>query len=673
MQPTMDGQDFPKWAAKTRPESGTNGESSALDVAEDPIHAEEPEDVVRRTKEVRVQIKELSTYFRHSYHLLYGQALGMVGSPEVAEDVVQEAFTNTSERIKAGTKITNFNSWLRCCVQNISIKHLRRKPALPLQEELEIGGYVVPVELVHTKQRFEDVCRAIDRLAPAQKSALILAEIRGLAHRDIAEVMNRSEGSVRQLISRARNRVREYTGPNAFSLVLPLFVAASAEARGYIPLAARARIVRSRLLSQMTEIRTAAWQSLRRLGRPAPASTVVAMSVVMVIALGNSVIDDPPTKGSTDGGSPLASSFSAATKAESANAVPDYSAPPSSGQSTFSGAAVSSQAASGETAGSSVGRSSNESSDTHSQGTHRFGSIDFSSGESPENPGGDMQEPVAIIASPNDDRLIEAVVEDIDPIVPPPPPPPLPNPPQLIDPPLLLGIRHVGETVSCSGDTWSNEPDTVVRKWRLNGHTIPGENGHTYTLREQDSLNNLDCYVTATNAGGTGRATTDAMSVIGAPINVEPPTIVGTHVGDIADCTGDDWLNYPDTITYDWQIDGNWTGIDKSRIYLGEGYAGLEMACSVTWTNVVGSDTAISDVIEVTVRPPTISTEEVSSTSKESTSTSVESTSTSTESTSTSTESTSTSTESTSTSKESTPTSTEPTSTSTEPTSTSKK
>ena len=622
MQPTIDEQDFPKWAAKARPESGKNGES-AQEVVEKLVHAVEPEDTARRTKEVRAQTKELSTYFRHSYHLLYGQALGMVGSPEVAEDVVQEAFTNTSERIRAGTKIANFNSWLRCCVQNISIKHLRRKPALPLQEELEIGGYVVPVELVHTKQRFEDVCRAIDRLAPAQKSALILAEIRGMAHRDIAEVMNRSEGSVRQLISRARNRVREYTGPNAFSLVLPLFVAASAEARSYVPLGARARIVRSHMLSKMTEVRAATWQSMRRLGRPAPASTVVAMSVVMVIALGGSATNDRPSTGNTEAGSPLASSFSAATKAESANAVSDDSTFPSSDKSTVSGAAVSPQAASSEAGGSPAAGSSDESSGTHSQGTHEQGSMDSPTSGSEENAGGEISEPVAIIASPQTGKAKgtldstggggnESTGTDGDgggeggseaePL-------------KLMTSPTVTGGTHVGDMVSCSGDTWYPKPDKIQKTLRRNGWPIDGADALFYTLTDQDASATIDCYVRATKGNRIGHAVTDAIWVLGAPVLVGPPTITtmtgGMYVGDTVRCGGASWANGPGTILYGWLKDGDSIRPPSTYPYLhlSNYFADSDVTCVVTTSNEVGEGTGTSKAIHVIVPPSTVTTE----------------------------------------------------------------
>ncbi len=603
MQPTMDGQDLRRSQTVIRPGIEKTEENAAQNGPVRPTTTPAAEVVSRSDdKAVRAQIKELSAYFKRSYHLLYGQALGLVASPEIAEDVVQEAFTNTSERIEAGTRIKNMNSWLRCCVQNISIKHLRRKPTLPLQEELEIGGYTLPADLAHTRQRFEDVCRAIDRLAPAQKSAFILAEIRGMAHRDIADAMNRSEGSVRQLISRARNRIREKTRPTTFSMALPLFIASAAEARCGISRKVQYRIARAKVLTMVGESKVATWQVLRSVGKPAPAMTMAAMSAVMVVALGSFT---PGNLTSTEGVSPGLSSVppsSSTTKAKeavTAEAMQDESTSSSSGVPTAGRSGVNLPAASNGAGGSSAGGPSGESSGTHSDGTYGLGTVDFSMGESQENTGGDVQGPVAIIASPNDDRLKKSVVK---PTKPPRPikPPVIPDPPELINPAVLSGTPQVGMTVSCTGDTWSNEPTEILKRWRRNGRTF-GPTGDSYTLELEDATNRIDCYVTAENAGGTGVAVTDTMVPIGAPVIVTPPSIVGgTHVGDVVRCTGESYSGYPGTATYDWRLNGESLGRDRQMMYLYGAWADSDLECVVTATNVVGSDTAISESIHVT-------------------------------------------------------------------------
>ena len=583
MQPTMDEQDAARsgLAVKARVEknrggptrNGANNLASAITAT-----------AVSQTEDeaVRAQIKELSAYFRRSYHLLYGQALGLVASPEVAEDVVQEAFTNTSERIEAGTRIENMNSWLRCCVQNISIKHLRRKPTLPLQEELEIGGYTLPADLAHTRQRFADVCHAIDRLAPAQKSAFILAEIRGMAHRDIADAMDRSEGSVRQLISRARNRIREANGRRELSVVLPLLITADAEACGGISFLARAKIARSRLLTGLNGIQAYLRQPLRTLGKPVRIAAVLATSSAVVIVLGGSPTDDAVLTGSVERGSSSASSFSSEARAGLLEAGQDASAISSSNIPTIGGTSMNSPDVSNKFNDSLLGR--------HSEGSHQSGGTNSLSKGRQDPSESTAQEPVASIAAPNTGEEMTTPYEGG--IV----------APFNTTPPSISGDPYVGKTLALSHGTWGGTKPSVSYQWRRNGTTIPGATGSTYALIASDGGSEVSVVETATNAADSATATSSSVSVIDVPQYTTQPTVTVMSgnppaVGEVLFCSEGVWTYNPFSIVRKLRRNGHTIVPNTFQYTLVAIDIGSNFDCYVTATNAAGTAIGISDTL----------------------------------------------------------------------------
>lgn len=154
---------------------------------------------------------------------LYKHALSVLGSPELAKDAVQEAFADVTARIKHGTQIVHLYAYLKKTVRNISLQHWRQRIAVPLdEEELDPADGDLPAETVHLKQRCEAIYSAVDRLPAAQRSAFLLAELRGFDYAEVASTLNRSENAVRLLLSRARIQIRNAVGPDTPWLCLPL-------------------------------------------------------------------------------------------------------------------------------------------------------------------------------------------------------------------------------------------------------------------------------------------------------------------------------------------------------------------------------------------------------------------------------------------------------------------
>ena len=77
-----------------------------------------------------------------------------------------------------------------------------------------------PSKHVRRSERFERLQEAIRRLSPDHRRVILLVRIEGLTIREVAERMERSVSSVKNLLLRAMRAMRE-TLPDTESLTLP--------------------------------------------------------------------------------------------------------------------------------------------------------------------------------------------------------------------------------------------------------------------------------------------------------------------------------------------------------------------------------------------------------------------------------------------------------------------
>jgi hypothetical protein len=86
-------------------------------------------------------------------------------------------------------------------------------------------------------------------------------------------------------------------------------------------------------------------------------------------------------------------------------------------------------------------------------------------------------------------------------------------PPANTTAPAATGTGTVGQTLSCTQGNWTYAPTSYAYQWLRSGANIVGATSATYVLGALDSGTNVSCRVTATNAGGSTAATSNAIAV----------------------------------------------------------------------------------------------------------------------------------------------------------------
>ena len=132
---------------------------------------------------------------------LYRAALAILGDPQEAEDVVQEAFLRLWEKNPAFESPAHQRSWLLKVTVNGCKSRLRapwRRRTAPLLESYPAAD---PEE--------QAVLEVIQSLPPKDRAAPHLYYYEGYQTAEIAAMTGWREGTVRSRLARARDKLRE--------------------------------------------------------------------------------------------------------------------------------------------------------------------------------------------------------------------------------------------------------------------------------------------------------------------------------------------------------------------------------------------------------------------------------------------------------------------------------
>lgn len=158
-------------------------------------------------------IDDLAEFERHRARL-FGIAYRMLGSVEDAKDVVQEAYLRWHRADAAAVRAPE--AWLVAVTTRLSIDRLRHT----VTEREHYAGTWLPEPIAtgpafvadHRAELASELSMAflvlLERLAPEERAALLLRDVFDTAYGEIARVLEKSEAACRQLVHRARVRVR---------------------------------------------------------------------------------------------------------------------------------------------------------------------------------------------------------------------------------------------------------------------------------------------------------------------------------------------------------------------------------------------------------------------------------------------------------------------------------
>src|SRR5262245_53711612 len=146
----------------------------------------------------------------------YGAALRTYAASIVtyqrADDVTQEAFTKAYLALKGTDKEIQLRPWLYRIVRNTALTNLRDEPKPGPELDQARAAGMTPDELAEQREEVQRLMAGLRELPEPQRAAIVMRELEGLSHEQIASSLGLSGGAVRQSIYRARRALRQGAG-----------------------------------------------------------------------------------------------------------------------------------------------------------------------------------------------------------------------------------------------------------------------------------------------------------------------------------------------------------------------------------------------------------------------------------------------------------------------------
>jgi RNA polymerase sigma-70 factor (ECF subfamily) len=156
-------------------------------------------------------------YHRRIYNICYRFS----GSPDQALDLTQEVFIKMYGSLKSyDSQRAAFMTWMTTITRNLLVDYFRKtkqermtdsldaatsehEDALPLSERIPDKA-PPPDARVQSRETKEAVHRALQKLSPDLREAVILRDLQDMDYREIATVLRVPEGTVKSRINRGR-------------------------------------------------------------------------------------------------------------------------------------------------------------------------------------------------------------------------------------------------------------------------------------------------------------------------------------------------------------------------------------------------------------------------------------------------------------------------------------
>jgi RNA polymerase sigma-70 factor, ECF subfamily len=130
---------------------------------------------------------------------IYRLAYRMTRNAEDAKDLAQETFVQAYRALGTFRGRARFSTWLYRIAVNLCLNHLKsaaRQDPAEVDDRLP-DARAGSLETLLADERDRAVAEAIEALPPQQKTTLTLRVQQGLGHREIAEILECSEGTAK--------------------------------------------------------------------------------------------------------------------------------------------------------------------------------------------------------------------------------------------------------------------------------------------------------------------------------------------------------------------------------------------------------------------------------------------------------------------------------------------
>lgn len=155
--------------------------------------------------------------------VIFRTCFGFVHNRDDADDLVQEVFIQAYKAIPGFRHESSFSTWLYRIAVNASLNHVRSNSKNFILRriddyfgsgkrdtgELNVIDEEDPESMLIRDEQRAWIKKALDSLPDNQRTAIVLSKYDDLSQKEIAAIMDTSEGAVEALIQRAKANLRK--------------------------------------------------------------------------------------------------------------------------------------------------------------------------------------------------------------------------------------------------------------------------------------------------------------------------------------------------------------------------------------------------------------------------------------------------------------------------------
>ena len=176
--------------------------------------AEACEDAALVRRAAAADIAAFEQLYRRHHARMHGVIARLVGQAGArAEDLVQEAFVRAWQALPAFRFESAVSTWLHRLAVNTALMELRSRRGRPGMDDDEDALDSLPTaDTAGNAMLGRDLERAVATLPPRARAVLVLHDVEGWKHEEIAAELGMAVGSSKAQLHRARHLLRERIG-----------------------------------------------------------------------------------------------------------------------------------------------------------------------------------------------------------------------------------------------------------------------------------------------------------------------------------------------------------------------------------------------------------------------------------------------------------------------------
>jgi RNA polymerase sigma-70 factor (ECF subfamily) len=150
--------------------------------------------------------------YRQHVDRIYGAVLRLAGYDHArAEDLTQDAFVRAWQKLDSFREQSAFGTWLYRLAVNVALMDIRARGANPVGF-VDEDSMPEPGETPFCAAERDELERAIAKLPPRARAVLVLHDVEGWKHEEIANELGMAVGSSKAQLHRARGLLRATLG-----------------------------------------------------------------------------------------------------------------------------------------------------------------------------------------------------------------------------------------------------------------------------------------------------------------------------------------------------------------------------------------------------------------------------------------------------------------------------